>query len=220
MKLKKILRSLIDPYCKVSFLLKVKPNSNLLDVGCGNNSVKLIKSLATNVNYTGIDVGDYNLDPAVKKDINKYIVCKPSEFSNEIKKIGLYDYVISSHNLEHCDDWQATVRSMCLATIQNGMIYIATPSEKSIDFPNRAGTLNFFDDKTHKLPINFMRLKEILKENDMEVIYEKNCHNTKITKILGFLQEMKSRKLNRVLTFTWAYWGFESIIWAKKIKDK
>ncbi len=216
MKIKKYLRSIIDPYSKISFILKIKKNSKILDIGCGNNSVKLIKSIVSNVNYTGIDISDYNLDEQAKKQINKYILSSPNMFHEEIKNHGEYDYIISSHNLEHCNDWKKTAESMCKATAKKGMLFISTPSVKSLTFPSRAGTLNFYDDETHNIPVNITELKDIIKANGMEIIYFKDGHSTKLTRLIGMIQEMKSIRNNRVLSFTWAYWGFESIIWAVK----
>ena len=220
MKIKKIIRKIIDPRSKTAFIIQIKPNSKLLDVGCGNNSVKIIKSIKEDIDYTGIDVGDYNLTSESKALMENYIICSASDFSDEIKKHGKYNYIVSSHNLEHCDDWKKTVESMCAATDINGMMYISTPNTKSTTFISRGGTLNFFDDSTHKEPIDFNTLKNLLEKNNMDIVYAKNGHNTIATKFIGFLQEAISRKKNKVLTFTWAYWGFESVIWAKKINKK
>ena len=48
---------------------------------------------------------------------------------------------------------------------KGGIIYLVTPSEKSIDFPSREGTLNYYDDKTHKYkPINLTGLNQNLRK--------------------------------------------------------
>jgi SAM-dependent methyltransferase len=216
MKIKKIVRKILDPHSKTAFILQMKSKSKVLDVGCGNNSAEIIKSIKENIDYTGIDVGDYNLSKKSKDLMENYIVCSSIDFADEIKKHGKYNYIISSHNLEHCDDWKKTVESMCEATDNNGMIYISTPNSKSTTFESRGGTLNFFDDSTHKEPIDFNVLKTLLGKKNMGIVYAKEGHNTAATKFIGFLQEKISQKRNRVLTYTWAYWGFESVIWAIK----
>ena len=197
--IKKIIRSIIDPYGKISFYVKTKKNSSMLDVGCGNNQVALIKSINHTINYSGIDIGDYNLSNSSKNAMDNYILCDPEEFSIEIKNHGKYDYVVSSHNLEHCNDWRETAKSMCDATLKNGLLFISTPSKKTIKFPNREGTLNFYDDSTHNEPVNFFELKKILTYNNIEIVYCKDGHNSFFTYIIGFFQEFKSKRVNRVL---------------------
>lgn len=111
----------------------------MLDVGCGNNSVQVVKSVQDNIYYTGIDVGDYNLDKISKKNIDEYILSDPENFAKEIEASGKFNYVISAHNLEHCNHWRETVRSMCIATSKDGMLFISTPSSQSINLPSRGG---------------------------------------------------------------------------------
>jgi hypothetical protein len=60
---------------------------------------------------------------------------------------------------------------------------------------------------------------EILKENNMEIIISKRSYKPAINYLFGLLLEPLSKIMKKVLwsTYgTWAYWGFETIIWAKK----
>jgi hypothetical protein len=91
------------PNGKVHFLTKLHANSSILDVGCGNNSPYLVKSILLSSIYTGIDIGDYNQTKPNRAD--HYIVTAPEDFADRIAQFdACFDAIISSHNLEHCND--------------------------------------------------------------------------------------------------------------------
>ena len=100
---KKIIWKIVKPrYYKSKFLKKINPNGRLLDVGCGNNSPYNIKTRYPNIKYTGIDVGNCNQTKHNLAD--NYIMVKPENFSDAIANLPeLFDTVISSHNIEHCN---------------------------------------------------------------------------------------------------------------------
>lgn len=187
-----------------------------LDVGCGNDAAFNIKSRFPNLYYIGIDIGEYNLTKPNLADEN---IIVPSEvFHSEIKKIGnKIDIVISSHNLEHCNNTYETLISMLSVLNENGVIYLAFPCELSTRFPSRKVTLNYYDDKTHQHdPPNFNKVKQLIEENDFEIIFESNGYKPFILWLIGAIQEPISRFFGKNMQGTWAYYGFESIIWAKK----
>lgn len=187
-----------------------------LDVGCGNDAAFNIKSRFPNLYYIGIDIGEYNLTKPNLADEN---IIVPSEvFHSEVKKIGnKIDIVISSHNLEHCNNTYETLISMLSVLNENGVIYLAFPCELSTSFPSRKVTLNYYDDKTHKHdPPNFNKVKQLIEENDCEIIFESNGYKPFILWLIGAIQEPISRFFGKNMQGTWAYYGFESIIWAKK----
>jgi 2-polyprenyl-3-methyl-5-hydroxy-6-metoxy-1,4-benzoquinol methylase len=104
-KLRNTLLKIYHPNGKWSFIAKVGTNAKILDVGCGNHSVRIIKSLCPECIYTGIDIDDYNLTPLDKDLIDNYIIVEPENFSTAISQhCKEFDVVISSHNLEHVND--------------------------------------------------------------------------------------------------------------------
>jgi SAM-dependent methyltransferase len=202
---------------KISFLLNQDENCSILDVGCGNNSPYLIKSILPNCKYTGIDVGDYN-----QKKLNladKYILTTPVNFPKSILSLGCkFDVIISSHNLEHCDDRSATLLAMLKVLKPGGSLYISFPSERTTNFPKRKGTLNYYDDETHRdLPPNFNELVEQIISNDFKIEFSVKSYQPTLLRIIGFAFEPLSRIKNTVFLGTWEFYGFESIIWAKKV---
>ena len=204
---------------KYNFLKSYLSKPNLLDVGCGNSSVVRIKSLLPDCIYTGIDVADYNQTVSDKELMDTYLVCEPIKFSDGVKSLGQhsFDLVISSHNIEHCDDPDATLLAMIYVLSPGGKIYLSFPSSNTINFPSRKGTLNYFDDNTHKTVLpNFDTIVSCLKREGLEITYSVKQYQPFLLFIAGFLGELISRKRGKVIVGTWEYYGFESIVHARK----
>ncbi|MDA0731117.1 MAG: class I SAM-dependent methyltransferase [Proteobacteria bacterium] len=201
---------------KVHFLSRLKETSHILDVGCGNNSPYRIKKILPKCNYTGIDIGDYNQTKPIIAD--KYIITTPNEFHLEINKFSeSFDAVVSSHNLEHCNDRVSTLMAMLNAVKKNGLIYLSFPCEQSTTFPKRKGTLNYFDDPTHLFfPPNFRDVINVIEANNFSITFCRQNYSPIFLKIFGFLVEPISKMRKKVLRGTLEYYGFETIIIAKK----
>jgi SAM-dependent methyltransferase len=167
-------------------------------------------------NYTGIDVSNYNQEKPNLAD--EFVIASPEGFAREVaKRENSFDAVISSHNLEHCDDREGTLSAMLLALKPGGRIYISFPSSASTGFPSRGGTLNYFDDSTHKSsPPDFDDLIRTLSERRFEVIFAAKRYRPVILYALGLLLEPVSRVLGRRVPGTWEYYGFEAIVWARR----
>jgi SAM-dependent methyltransferase len=216
--MKKFIEIICFPHGLISFLVKTNKNCALLDVGCGNNSPFKIKSIFVHIFYTGIDIGDCHQTKPNLAD--KYIITSPDNFADKILEMkNSFDVVVSAHNLEHCNHREKTLAAMCEALKKTGMLYLSFPSEKSVDFPSRSGTLNYFDDHTHKYqPPEYNKIIEILLSNNMEIIFSSKSYKPIIPFLVGFMIEPISKKQKRLLScrLTWSYYGFETIIWAKK----
>ena len=215
--IKGLVSRLLRGHGKLSFLSYLPENSKILDVGCGNDSPYRIKSVLAKCEYTGIDIGDYNQS---KPNLaNHYILTSPENFSNEILRMpARFDAVVSAHNLEHCNDRKATFLAMIASLKKGGRIFLSFPCEGSVYFPNRKGTLNYFDDETHKYaPPSFEELIEELRTHHFEIIFSSRNYKPKILWAIGLMLEPISLLRKRVMRGTWEFYGFESVIWAKKI---
>jgi SAM-dependent methyltransferase len=211
-------KDIIEPkYSIYNFLKKINKSGKLLDVGCGNNSPYIYKTMFPEIHYTGIDVGDYN---QIKPNLaDEYLVVQPEEFSNTIQNLSNnFDTVISSHNLEHCNDRKKTLVAITNVLKTDGLLYLSFPSERSVKFKyKRKGCLNYYDDKTHKdSPPNFRQVIKILKENNMEILFKSKSYKPFFMFLIGFFSEWKSRRLKEKQLGTWGYYGFEAKIWAIK----
>ena len=150
---------------------------------------------------------------------DEFHIVDPSDFTDFISKMSDdYDLIISSHNLEHCNDRYGTVSAMCKCIRQNGMIFISTPSEYTVNFPTRVGTLNYFDDDTHvDKPLDHSKVLKLFGKNDVEVIFSTKSYKPILGYMIGFLFEPFSRISKKVKFATWMYWGFEQIFIGRKL---
>jgi SAM-dependent methyltransferase len=211
-----LVKAILRPRRKTAFLATLRSDSAILDVGCGNNSPFDTKAILPICKYTGIDVADYNQSrPNLADD---YIVTGPLNFADEIYKLAAsFDAVLSAHNLEHCEDRERTLDAMLRAVRPGGKIYLAFPCEESVDFPSREGTLNYFDDNTHKqLPPSFDGIIAALHRHNFRITFATRRYKPIIYWLTGLLNERESKKQRKLFRGTWEYYGFESIIWAKK----
>jgi len=206
----------LRPYGLRSFLSRSKKDCKILDVGCGNRSSIFIKSIIPLADVFGIDIGDYNQSEESKKLYKRYITTFPEIFSNTIYEIKEnFDIVISNHNIEHCNNPNSTFSAMVDKLEVGGMLFIATPSTRSIGFPTRVGTLNFYDDNTHKKPINLMELFQS-ESHRIECTFYSQSYRPFFWASVGLINEYFSKKRKKTLLGTWDYYGFEQIIWLKK----
>ncbi len=217
MNIKNFFKKILRKNGKIDFLYNLPEHSKILDVGCGNNSPFTVKTILPRCHYTGLDIGNYN---QTKPNIaDSYIITSPENFSSEIYSLkNSFDIVISSHNIEHCNDREGTLDAMLKALKINGRIYLSFPSEESVNFPKRKGTLNYYDDSTHlSSPPNFKEFLKIIEKAGFEIEYENKSYSPFILKLIGWFLEPISKIRKKIMPGTWDYYGFESIIIAKKI---
>jgi len=130
------IRTFLQPRHKVDFLSSLPPTVSILDVGFGNNSPCRTKDIFPNCNYVGLDIGDYNLENTSCAD--QYLLTTPQNFANKIAQFSsVFDVVVSSHNLEHCNERCKVLESMIGALKNEGEMYLSFPCEQSVFFPSR-----------------------------------------------------------------------------------
>ena len=125
----------VRPNGKVDFLSSLPDNASILDVGCGNNSPYRVKRIVPNSKYTGIDIGDYNQTKPNKAD--NYIITTAESFNNEISKFSdKFDAVISSHNIEHCNNREENLEAMLNSLKIGGKIFLSFPCSQKEEPPH------------------------------------------------------------------------------------
>jgi 2-polyprenyl-3-methyl-5-hydroxy-6-metoxy-1,4-benzoquinol methylase len=208
---------------KRSFILRLPPYAKLLDIGCGNNSPKLVKSIRADINYTGIDIGDYHQSDEAKSQADQYVLTTPELFDVAIAGLGerYFDAVISAHNIEHCLYPDRVLRAMCSVLRPSGILYMAFPSEASVNMPSRKGTLNFYDDPTHRVVPVWRDVLQGLAAGGMKVMFASRRYRPWAAFLLGLAWEpfVAPFKEQAPRSTTWALYGFESVIWAIKKDD-
>ena len=203
------------PKGKSGFLSQLKSQDTVLDVGCSNNFFKLI-AINPKSNFYAIDINNPIRSPLFKH--KKFYKSSSKHFASDILNINeTFDYVVSSHNLEHCEEPIHTLKALCSVVKVGGSIFLSFPSIDSLNFPSRDGTLNFFDDPTHlNNPLDYDQICQTLLENNFSILYSSKNYQPFFLYFLGLILEPVSRFTKRVLPGTWAFYGFETIIHAKK----
>jgi SAM-dependent methyltransferase len=188
-----------------------------LDIGCGNNSPLWFKTQRPDIYYIGLDICDYNrnIDPNIYAD--KYVITTPDSFATEIAKFkNQLDAVVCSHNIEHCDQPDSVLDAILNAVKPGENIFLSFPCEESVDFPKRRGTLNFYDDQTHRNVPNWERILLKISSKGFAIYFAAKHYRTLFLSLIGLILEPISIITKKVmpLSSTWAFYGFESVIWA------
>jgi SAM-dependent methyltransferase len=204
---------------KVRFLDALNAHSKVLDVGCGEKWPLLSKLIRPDCYYVGIDIRDYDDPHLPGKAADEYLLAAPNAFHSRIEALsGEMDAVISSHNLEHCYDPERVLRAMCRALKQRGVLYLATPSEHSVGLPKRKGTLNFYDDSTHREVLKWDWVIRTITEEGLTIRFSAKRYRPALLALAGLILEPISILLRRSMPLgtTWALYGFEAVVWAEK----
>lgn len=208
----------LRPRGKLGFLRSLPPRARILDVGCGNDSPRDAKILRPDLVYHGLDVADYNQTDAPDRYADTYRLVRPDDFASAISGFGPMDAIVSAHNLEHCNDPQAVLQAMMAALAPGGRLYLAFPCEASARFPHRRGTLNFFDDASHQHVPHWQSILDALRGGGFELEFVRQRYRPALLATIGLGLEPLSMlaRRNMPASSTWALYGFESIIWARK----
>jgi SAM-dependent methyltransferase len=201
---------------RTSFLAKLRANPRVLDIGCGN-APPIFKQARPDIYYVGLDVNqgkDSFIDVA-----DEYIDATPETFPEVIEQLqNTFDAVVSSHNIEHCLFPERTLRAAVRALKKGGKFYLAFPCQQSRFFPSRRGTLNFFDDPTHRYLPNLENIVEIIHSEGGKIDFLSERYRPVLPFIVGLFLEPLSILTKRCmpLTSTYSLYGFETIIWATR----
>lgn len=209
---------------KRAFISQLPQGAKLLDVGCGNDSPLYTKSIRPDVYYVGVDISDRRQTVKSKLSADEYLLCAPETFDQTISGFGAgcFDAVISNHNLEHCNHPDRVLRAMCKVLCQGGQMFLGFPCEASVSMPSRRGTLNFYDDPTHRAPPVWKDVLHILSENGMTLSFAAQRYRPWGAFMIGLAFEPFVAPIRRQApkATTWALYGMESIIWAEKTRSE
>ena len=185
-----------------------------------NNSPARAKICAPGIRYTGLDIGDYNQQSDSIQAADEYLITTPAQFAATIEGLaGRFDAVVSSHNLEHCDEPARVLKAICAALKSGGRMYLSFPSEASTHLPRRPrNTLNFFDDPTHTVPPRLADVLQGLRTAGFKVNFVAPRYRPPLPLLAGVVLEPLSLLSRRAMPFgtTWALYGFETVLWASR----
>lgn len=212
------LRAWLDPLSKARFIIGLAAGARVLDVGCGNGSPSFFKRLNPSIRYTGLDIAEYGLGAADHAAADELIFVPSERFAEGIAGLGArFDAVVSAHNIEHVEQPEAVLSGMCSVLCPAGLLYLSFPSPASVDFPSRGGALNFHDDPTHRWLPDLAMVHGVIERRGCRVVVSCRQNQPAIGRMLGAIEEPMSRRRGRVMSFTWHYWGFESVVIAERV---
>jgi SAM-dependent methyltransferase len=214
MKLVQSLKKWLEKPVRFDYIGKfMKPGTRLLDVGCGGVAPYSTFTYYPGVIFSGIDWNDI----AGRKDMEYFL--QGNLEGNDLIELpdNHYDVINLSHIIEHITDGNRLISALVKKLKPGGIIYIETPSERSLKLPSMYGTLNFWDDPTHQHVYSLKDMSNILTQNGCSIIKAKIRHNLKRILLMPLYiisTLIRDKKINA--TAIWDITGFAHYIIAKK----
>ena len=155
----------------------------ILDVGCGNHSPRITRTYIPHCTYHGVQKSRWNLDAADDAVIDRLFTIDLDD-ADALGAIpdSAYDVVICSHILEHLADPVAVVALLATKIAPGGMLYVETPSPRSLRLPRCSGgwmgirgCLNFHDDETHRAVVDLDAVSDVLTAERVRVTPPRYC---------------------------------------------
>lgn len=193
-------------------------NWNILDIGAGSHSASITKEWIPSCHYTGVDLpGSYENDAKDFKAMDEFIEMDLTELNFDKIPNDRFDLLIMSHVIEHLKNGDEVVKGLVPKLRSGGLMYIEFPSERSVDFPSKPETLNFYDDPTHCRIYTVKELEGALKEKGM--LIKSSGIRRQWINILLMPFKIIYQKLTKGFVrggVYWDYYGFAEYICAVK----
>lgn len=190
----------------------------LLDVGAGNNSASKTKKVFPNCEYYGLDMSrDYSntdKDFALMKDFYEIDL---TQLNYSIIPDDYFDAIQMSHVIEHLENGDEVLKALAPKLKSGGYFYIEFPGQKSTKLPSMWGTLNFYDDPTHKRIYSVPEITNVLTQKKLTVLKSGTRRNWYYIIFMParIVQSLfKYKRLNA--NVFWDILGFAEFVFAKK----
>jgi SAM-dependent methyltransferase len=122
----------------------------LLDIGAGNHSATKTHEWFPACRYSGVDRDrKYNNDDADFAAMEAFFELDLTTLAFGGIPDGAFDVILMAHVVEHLRNGDEVVRALCPKLKPGGIFYLEFPAPRSVHFPSKRGTLNFYDDDGH-----------------------------------------------------------------------
>jgi len=195
-----------------------KNELTILDVGAGSHSATITKKWLPKCHYTGIDISkNYDNDESDFKAMDEFIEMDLTKLEFDKIPENKYDMIVMSHVIEHLHNGDKVIAGLLSKLKKGGIIYLEFPSERSVNFPSKRETLNFYDDPTHCRLFSVKEVAEILSRNQMNVL----SSGTRRQMINIILMPLKIIYQSLTQGYVrggvyWDFYGFADYVVAKK----
>ena len=184
----------------------------------GNHSPTQFKKLFPNSTYHGVDINiNYNNSEEDLKNIDRFFEIDLTTLKLDTIPDNYYDGIIMAHVIEHLKNGDEVIKALNKKLKVGGSIYIEYPSAKSVNFPSKEGTLNFYDDPTHCRIYTINELTTKMKENGFSIVScgtRRNLFNILILPLKIVHNKLKYKYV--MGSVYWDLYGFAEYIWAKR----
>lgn len=159
-------------YRLITKLIEKNHTINILDVGCGHNSYNICKKYFSFDIYDGIDKEIWDGNEDDYKDLTHLFLIDLETEQLKIDHLSdtYYDLILMSHVIEHLSNGEEVIQKLLPKLTKNGVIYIETPSVKTLKYPSGIGFFNFHDDSTHKKVYSYREISNFLISSNCKVV--------------------------------------------------
>ena len=223
-RLKLWVQSNTHPYYRL--LRSLGRGASVVDIGCGNHSPKRHKYLRPDIRYVGVDIQRYNLDTHDERLADRIVIVRREHFAADVLELvgeRSADLVALKHVIEHVEDPPRTISAAARLLKPGGRIFLAFPAEHTPTLPSAIGTLNFYDDPTHKWLPRLTDIRGVPTATGLEIETVIAGWSHPALSAVGAVEYAFKRALKWVsgapLVSSWFLWSlfkFESIVIARR----
>jgi ubiquinone/menaquinone biosynthesis C-methylase UbiE len=162
----------IKPF-RIKLTQQYLPNKKLtiLDIGAGSHSAGITKKWLPECHYSGVDISrNYNNDESDFKAMDEFYLMDLTKLEFDAIPDNNFDLIVMSHVIEHLHNGDRVINGLLPKLKKGGIIYLEFPSEKSVNFPSKKETLNFYDDPTHCRIFTVKEVCSILTQNQLVIL--------------------------------------------------
>lgn len=210
---------IVKPF-KIKLAQKYLLNNKLmiLDIGAGSHSASITKKWLPECHYTGIDISkSYDNDEVDFKAMDEFIEMDLTKLDFEKIPENKFDMIVMSHIIEHLHNGDKVISGLIPKLKKGGIIYLEFPSERSVNFPSKRETLNFYDDPTHCRIFSVKEVSELLIQNHLSVLSAGVRRQLVNIILMPFKIAYQSITKGYVRGGVyWDYYGFADYVVAKK----
>ena len=190
----------------------------MLDIGAGNHSASVTKKWYPACEYYGVDLDkNYNNDENDFRLMSEFYEMNLEALNFSVIPDNYFDFIMMSHILEHLKNGDAVVEKLLPKLRQGGIIYIEFPGFTSTTLPRMKGTLNFFDDDTHRRVYSLREFYNLLLRQEFQVLDGGTMRRWHTIALIPFKIPHNLLRYGRIVpSIFWDLLGFAEYVIARK----
>jgi SAM-dependent methyltransferase len=144
---------------------------SMLDIGCGNHSASLTMEWFPRCRYSGVDNRrDYENDEQDYRAMEHFYELDLTLLDFAPIPENSFDVLMMTHVIEHLPDGDRVLAGLLPKVRKGGVAYVEFPSSRSTRLPSKKGTLNFYDDETHRRVYTVEEVERVFLDDGWRVL--------------------------------------------------